>query len=137
MLQCISCAYTCLQVPSRLAQLLVYLGPSASLSDVLALTKRCPQVLQVSRAVLVGRMMQLCSLLGRDPAAEVSQGVLWVGYSPRGQVSGLRVWGWGVLVGCMMQLRSLLRRDPAADASLGAWVSGFRCAGGAYVRFWV
>lgn len=69
---CVGC--WCVQVPSRLAQLLVYLGPNASLSDVLSLTKRCPQVLQVSRAVLVSRMSQLCSLLRRDPASQVSAG---------------------------------------------------------------
>lgn len=59
------------QVPARLDQLRDLLGASAPLSEVLALTKRCPQVLQVSRTVVVTRMQQLCSMLGRDPKSEV------------------------------------------------------------------
>lgn len=60
------------QVPARLAELRMHMGPSATLSDVLALTKRCPQVLQVSRALLGMRMAHLCRMLGKDPNTEVS-----------------------------------------------------------------
>lgn len=63
-----------LQVADRLSQLLVFLGPEATLPDVLALTKRCPQVLQVSRTLLVQRLQLLCSMLGRDLVTEVSEG---------------------------------------------------------------
>lgn len=56
------------QVSGRLAQLQQLLGPDASAADALALTKRCPQVLQVNSDLTAQRMQQLCSLLGRDQA---------------------------------------------------------------------
>jgi hypothetical protein len=75
---------------------------------------------------MVGRMMQLCSLLRKDPAADMSLGLFWLGTILGSRLEAVGFGGWCVLVGRMMQLCSLLGRDPAAEVRLGSKVTGRR-----------